>query len=81
MHAGDMVLVIGASGCGKSTLVRALAQLWPLCQGQCHMPIQDQVALCPVTLYACACFSINQIFCLWDSSGESTDNKWENNIH
>ena len=29
-------------------------------------------------------FSINQsiyISCLWDSSGESTDNNWENNIH
>lgn len=56
MHAGDMALVTGASGCGKSTLVRALAQLWPLCQGQCQMPVQDQVALCPVTLYAQACF-------------------------
>ena len=52
MHAGDMALVTGASGCGKSTLVRALAQLWPLCQGQCQMPVQDQVALCPVTRYA-----------------------------
>lgn len=51
MHAGDMALVTGASGCGKSTLVRALAQLWPLCQGQCHMPVQEKVALCPVTLY------------------------------
>ena len=52
MHAGDMALVTGASGCGKSTLVHALAQLWPLCQGQSQMPVQDQVALCPVALYA-----------------------------
>ncbi|KAL0050452.1 hypothetical protein WJX82_011470 [Trebouxia sp. C0006] len=47
VHQGDMVLVTGASGCGKSTLVCALAQLWPLCQGQCQMPVQDQVMFLP----------------------------------
>ncbi|KAL0041425.1 hypothetical protein WJX79_002885 [Trebouxia sp. C0005] len=47
VHQGDMALVTGASGCGKSTLVRALAQLRPLCQGQSHMPVQDQVMFLP----------------------------------
>lgn len=47
VHArtGDMVLVTGASGCGKSTLVRALAGLWPWCQGSCNLPAHHQVQL------------------------------------
>ncbi|DBA94773.1 TPA: ATP-binding cassette sub- D member 4 [Trebouxia sp. C0004] len=47
VHQGEMALVTGASGCGKSTLVLALSSLWPFCQGQCHMPVQDQVMFLP----------------------------------
>ena len=42
--AGEMVLVAGPSGCGKSSLVRALAGLWPLCQGHSSLPMQQQAS-------------------------------------
>ncbi|KAL3160894.1 hypothetical protein ABBQ38_009286 [Trebouxia sp. C0009 RCD-2024] len=44
VHPGEMVLVAGPSGCGKSTLVRALAGLWPTCQGQASLPLQHQAS-------------------------------------
>lgn len=52
---GEMVLVAGPSGCGKSSLVRALAGLWPLCQGRTSLPMQQQASSGDVAFTYAAC--------------------------
>jgi putative ATP-binding cassette transporter len=48
---GTRLLITGPSGCGKSTLVRALAGIWPFCQGKITLPRSSTVMFLPQTPY------------------------------
>ncbi len=37
---GEFVVVTGRTGSGKSTLFRAIAGIWPFCQGMAHAPME-----------------------------------------
>ncbi|MFN4238749.1 MAG: ABC transporter ATP-binding protein/permease [Vogesella sp.] len=45
LHSGDALLIRGPSGSGKTTLLRAVAGLWPHCDGQIAYPQQGALFL------------------------------------
>ncbi len=45
LHSGDALLIRGPSGSGKTTLLRAIAGLWPHCDGQIAYPQQAALFL------------------------------------
>jgi putative ATP-binding cassette transporter len=48
---GESVLLTGPSGSGKSTLFRAIAGIWPYCEGAVEVPAGAQVMLLPQRPY------------------------------
>ncbi len=48
---GEAVLLSGPSGSGKSTLFRAIAGIWPYCEGVVHLPRDAKVMLLPQRPY------------------------------
>jgi len=51
LEPGRSVLLTGPSGSGKSTLFRAIAGIWPHCQGSIRMPEDARVMLLPQRPY------------------------------
>ncbi|MDR3555615.1 MAG: ABC transporter ATP-binding protein/permease [Syntrophobacteraceae bacterium] len=51
IEAGAHLLITGPSGCGKSTLIRALAGIWPFCEGTTFMPESSKVMFLPQKPY------------------------------
>ena len=45
LQTGDALLIRGPSGSGKTTLLRAIAGLWPYCEGQVAYPHQQALFL------------------------------------
>lgn len=43
LAAGDALLIRGPSGSGKTTLLRAIAGLWPYCEGEVAHPAPEQM--------------------------------------
>lgn len=48
---GESVLLTGPSGSGKSTLFRAIAGIWPYCEGRIDVPADARVMLLPQRPY------------------------------
>ena len=51
IEAGAHLLITGPSGCGKSTLIRALAGIWPFCQGTSTLPEASNIMFLPQRPY------------------------------
>ena len=51
IQAGAHLLITGPSGCGKSTLIRALAGIWPFCNGTTTLPESSKVMFLPQKPY------------------------------
>ncbi|MGC9196077.1 MAG: ABC transporter ATP-binding protein/permease [Syntrophobacteraceae bacterium] len=51
IEAGAHLLITGPSGCGKSTLIRALAGIWPFCQGTSTVPEACRIMFLPQKPY------------------------------
>ncbi len=51
IEAGSHLLITGPSGCGKSTLIRALAGIWPFCNGTALLPESSRIMFLPQRPY------------------------------
>ncbi len=51
IEAGAHLLITGPSGCGKSTLIRALAGIWPFCEGTAILPESSRIMFLPQRPY------------------------------
>ncbi|WP_455987415.1 ABC transporter ATP-binding protein/permease [Methylorubrum extorquens] len=51
LHPGEAVLLKGPSGSGKSTLFRAIAGIWPFCEGRIQIPAGATLLLLPQRPY------------------------------
>jgi vitamin B12/bleomycin/antimicrobial peptide transport system ATP-binding/permease protein len=51
IEAGAHLLITGPSGCGKSTLIRALAGIWPFCDGTSITPESSKIMFLPQKPY------------------------------
>ncbi len=51
IESGAHLLITGPSGCGKSTLVRALAGIWPFCEGTAILPESSKIMFLPQKPY------------------------------
>ncbi|ATQ69928.1 MULTISPECIES: ABC transporter ATP-binding protein/permease [Methylosinus] len=51
LEPGESALLTGPSGSGKSTLFRAVAGVWPYCQGRIDIPAGAEVMLLPQRPY------------------------------
>jgi putative ATP-binding cassette transporter len=51
LSPGESVLLTGPSGSGKSTLFRAVAGIWPYCEGRIEIPAGANVMLLPQRPY------------------------------
>ncbi len=51
IQAGAHLLITGPSGCGKSTLIRAMAGIWPFCEGTALLPESCKIMFLPQKPY------------------------------